>query len=88
MLDILPTRANTLKAVEFLRDAVGVSLANTLFAGDTGNGLQVLTSYVPSVLVAHAMAEVHEEALASVTHSNIWGALYRASGDRYGMNGN
>ena len=55
----------------------------TIFAGDSGNDLDVLLSTVPSVLVANADAEVRT-AVKSVPADK----LYLAQGDFLGMNGN
>jgi hypothetical protein len=56
---------------------------NTVFAGDSGNDLDVLLSDIPAVLVANADAEVRS--LAAGAHKDT---LYIARGDYLGMNGN
>lgn len=88
LLDVLPSRGNKLHAVEFLMQQCGFSHADTVFAGDSGNDLQVLTSSIPSVLVANASAEVRaaaQQQAAALGHSS---RLYSASGGFHGMNGN
>ena len=66
----------------------GVDRESTLFAGDSGNDLDVLASPIPAVLVANATAEVraaaHDQAEAHGTTSR----LYIARGDFADMNGN
>jgi len=66
----------------------GYSLNNTLFAGDSGNDLPVLTSPIHSVLVANATREVREQALQMATEQGTQNALYLARGTLLGMNGN
>jgi hypothetical protein len=55
----------------------------TVFAGDSGNDLDVLTSDIPSVLVANADADIKAR-MATVSAAK----LYLAKGDFLGMNGN
>ena len=88
LLDVLPQRASKLHAVEFLRRHVGIGLAQTLFAGDSGNDLEVMASAVPSVLVANAANEVRNSALEQARLAGNENALYLARGGYLGMNGN
>lgn len=88
LLDVLPARATKLHAVEFLRERLGLGLAQMLFAGDSGNDLMVLTSSIPAVLVANASPEVKEAALSKSAASGNREALYIARGGFLGMNGN
>ena len=88
LLDVLPSRANKLHAVEFLMQQCGFSYADTVFAGDSGNDLPVLSSAIPAVLVANASAEVRaaaQQQAAALGHSR---RLYLAAGGWLGMNGN
>jgi HAD superfamily hydrolase (TIGR01484 family) len=84
LLDVLPASASKLHALEFLRARLGISLNRTMFAGDSGNDMEVLVSNVPSVLVANAQESVRAEALA---HADL-ARLYLARGGLLGMNGN
>jgi HAD superfamily hydrolase (TIGR01484 family) len=88
LLDVLPERATKLHAVEFLRECIGVSLDRTLFAGDSGNDLQVMASAVPSVLVANAADHVKASALEQARAAGNDHTLYIARGGYLGMNGN
>ncbi len=88
LLDILPTAATKRHAVEFLMSEQGYSLDNTLYAGDSGNDLPVLTSPIHSVLVANATNEVRQQALQMATAQGTRDALYLAHGNLLGMNGN
>ncbi len=88
LLDVLPKRATKLHALEFLQNGLGVSQADTLFAGDSGNDLPVLASSIPSVLVANAMPSVVADAVAAAEAFGNRQALYLAKGGFLGMNGN
>lgn len=85
LLDVLPAAATKLGAVRFLMAELGIAEANTLFAGDSGNDLPVLTSGIPAVLVANATAEVRAQALRQAPAN---GHLYCARGGFMEMNGN
>jgi sucrose-6F-phosphate phosphohydrolase len=88
LLDILPACATKCHAVEFLMDKQGYSLANTVFAGDSGNDLPVLVSPIPSILVRNASPDVKQEALHLVNNVSMSAPLYLARGGFRGMNGN
>jgi len=83
LLDVLPASANKLHAIHFLIRQMNYELAETVFAGDSGNDLEVLVSDVPAVLVANADLEVRRRAVSA--HKE---ALYIAEGGYLGMNGN
>jgi hypothetical protein len=83
LLDVLPSSANKLHAIRFLMRQQGFTLGNTVFAGDSGNDLDVLTSDIRSVLVANADAETKLRAAKASADT-----LYVAKGGYLGMNGN
>jgi len=83
LLDILPVNANKLRAIEYLIATQGFDTDHTVFAGDSGNDIDVLLSGIPSVLVANAGADIQAR-VASVSADK----LYQARGDFLGMNGN
>lgn len=83
LLDVLPAGANKLYAIQFLMQQQNFEQANTVFAGDSGNDLDVLLSAIPSVLVANADAGI--KSIAAGAHK---GSLYIATGGYLGMNGN
>jgi sucrose-6F-phosphate phosphohydrolase len=83
LLDILPAHANKLHAIEFLMATQGFARDQTVFAGDSGNDLDVLTSNIPSVLVANADRDIKAR-VANVSPDR----LYLAKGDFLNMNGN
>jgi len=88
LLDVLPASANKRHAIEFLMKQLGFDLSNTVFAGDSGNDLAVLTSPIRSVLVANASADVRDEAKQMALNLGEMDALYFAHGGFLGMNGN
>lgn len=88
LLDVLPERASKLHAIDFICKELGFSYAELLFAGDSGNDLQVLTSAVPAVLVANAAEVVRQEAIKLATQTGNADTLYLARGGFLGMNGN
>ena len=54
--------------------------AQVLFAGDSGNDLDVLCSDLPAVLVANASDEVREQALQLASQAGTTAQLYLAQG--------
>ncbi|HEB94149.1 MAG TPA: HAD-IIB family hydrolase [Gammaproteobacteria bacterium] len=88
LLDVLPHRATKVHAIRFLMARTGFKEENTIFAGDSGNDLPVLTSGLKAVLVHNARREVYEEAMRSVCKQGFAERLYLAHGDFLGMNGN
>jgi sucrose-6F-phosphate phosphohydrolase len=88
LLDVLPAAATKLHALEFLMQRRGFTLEHTVFAGDSGNDLQVLCSSLKSVLVANATPEVRDQAVRLAEENGTREALYLARGNFQGMNGN
>lgn len=87
LLDVLPQSANKLHAIRFLMKHSGFGPDNTLFAGDSGNDLQVLGSEIPAILVANAADSVRNAALEEARQSGQVDKLYCAQGGFLGMNG-
>ncbi len=88
LLDVLPARASKLHALEFLREQLDIPLDHTVFAGDSGNDMEVLVSNIPSVLVANAQETVRAETVAHAMRLGHGPTLYLAHGGLGGMNGN
>lgn len=88
LLDVLPASASKRHAIEFLMGQLGFSHSNTIFAGDSGNDLAVLTSPIRSVLVANASSDVQHKAIQLALNIGQINALYLAEGGFLGMNGN
>lgn len=83
LLDILPASANKLHAINFLMRQEGYDFQHTVFAGDSGNDLDVLLSPVQSILVANADQEVRAAVKGASPDT-----LYLAKGGFLNMNGN
>lgn len=88
LLDILPVSASKLHAIEFLIAERQHTRDRTLFAGDSGNDLEVLASDLPSVLVANAHEDLRALAVELAARQGHGDALYLARGGFLGMNGN
>ena len=83
LLDILPVKANKLKAIEYLMQRQNFQANDTMFAGDSGNDMDVFRSNIPSVLVANAEPEIKRWAWEHVSKH-----LYVASGNLCELDGN
>ena len=88
LLDIIPPRANKLHAIQFLLQQEHFPEDRTIFAGDSGNDLDVLTSGLQSILVKNAREDIREEALKRLSGKNLTNRLYLPQGNFFGMNGN
>jgi len=88
LLDVLPASANKLHAIRFLMELTGVPESQTVFAGDSGNDLPVLTSTIPAVLVKNASTKVRQAAADAISANVAQQCFYQAQGDFYGLNGN
>lgn len=88
LLDVLPEGATKYHAVVFLMGLTGHDESSTLFAGDSGNDLEVLASRIPSVLVANGHPAVRAEAQRLAEERGCQDRLYHAVGGWGGMNGN
>lgn len=88
LIDVLPQSANKLHAIRFLMERQGLGAEHTVFAGDSGNDLDVLTSGLNATLVANASPAVRNEATRALAARGLANTLYCARGDFLGMNGN
>ncbi|MEZ5511604.1 MAG: HAD-IIB family hydrolase [Gammaproteobacteria bacterium] len=80
LLDVIPASAGKLGAIHFLMRQLQIEDDAVLFAGDSGNDLDVLCSALPAVLVANATGEVQSEAQRRVQQDGIQSRLYLAQG--------
>lgn len=83
LLDILPAKANKLTAIVYLMSRLNFCWQDTLFAGDSGNDLDVFRSDIPSVVVSNAEPEIKRWALEANCDR-----LYVARGGLLELNGN
>ncbi len=88
LLDVLPAGASKLHAIEFLMAQESFTPEQVLFAGDSGNDMEVLVSALPSVLVANSLLDVQKLAVQEAERNGTRQQLYLAKGNGLGMNGN
>ncbi|MGD2272354.1 MAG: HAD-IIB family hydrolase [Desulfobacterales bacterium] len=88
LLDILPSRANKLHAIQFLMQKEKFSEKRTVFAGDSGNDVAVLTSGLQAILVKNAADDVRREVIEILSKKQLTDRLYLPRGNFFGMNGN
>lgn len=88
LLDVLPASAGKRQAIEFLMQQLAFEHSETVFAGDSGNDICVLSSPIQSVLVANADEDVRNEAIKQAQFNQQSDTLYLAQGNFMGMNGN
>ena len=65
LLDVLPHGASKRHALTWLHEALGIAAADVVFAGDSGNDLEVMGSGLASVLVGNARDAVKAAARAA-----------------------
>ncbi len=87
LVDVLPASASKAHAIEFLAAELGFAEDGILFAGDSGNDLDVLVSRLPSVLVANANDAVRATAVSRAAEAGLSDRLHVATGGLLGMNG-
>lgn len=80
LLDVIPASAGKLGAIHFLMQKMQIDDDAVLFAGDSGNDLDVLCSALPAVLVANAADTVRIAARQRVQQDGIQSRLYVAQG--------
>lgn len=88
LLDIIPPRANKLHAIQFILQQEHFPEDRTVFAGDSGNDLDVLTSGLQTILVKNATEDIRKEAIKKLSGKNLTNRLYLPQGNFFGMNGN
>lgn len=82
LLDIIPISANKLHAIQYIMQTFGYDIDHAVFAGDSGNDLDVMLSPIRSILVANADDDVR----AAIAHASAQ-TLYVAQGNFLNMNG-
>jgi sucrose-6F-phosphate phosphohydrolase len=84
LFDLLPAEATKVHGVRFLIESTGIPPARTIYAGDSGNDLEVIRSEIKTILVANASPEIQQQAIKESSGETI----YLAQGGFLGMNGN
>lgn len=88
LLDILPKNASKLHAIKYLMAENNYHIDNTIFAGDSGNDLDVFASDIKSVCVNNATAEVKKLVAIRLDKEGNNGSCYLAKGGLNNFNGN
>ena len=88
LLDVLPASAGKRQAIEFLMQQLKFDYSETVFAGDSGNDICVMSSQIQSVLVANADEDVRDAAIKQAQANHQQNTLYLAQGNFMDMNGN
>ena len=88
LLDVVPSSAGKLPAIDFLINRGRFRPERFLFAGDSGNDMDVFVSPLPAVVVANASATVRERAQRIARDRGLSAKLYLAQTGPLGMNGN
>jgi HAD superfamily hydrolase (TIGR01484 family) len=88
LLDVIPARANKLQAISFLMQKEQFPQQRTVFAGDSGNDLDALTSGLQAILVKNAADDVRKTAIETLSKKQLMNRLYLPRGNFFGMNGN
>ncbi|MCW8854498.1 MAG: HAD-IIB family hydrolase [Gammaproteobacteria bacterium] len=88
LLDVLPASAGKRQAIEFLMQQLGFDYSETIFAGDSGNDICVMSSPIQSILVANADKDVRAMATNQARLNHQLDTLYLAQGNFMQMNGN
>ena len=88
LLDVLPWRASKYHAIRTLMRSQAFGTSETVFCGDSGNDIEVLSSAIPGVLVANSTPEVQALAEHLARAEGHKDRLYIARGGFRGLNGN
>ncbi len=88
LLDILPAGANKISAIRFVMKQEKIAEERVVFAGDSGNDLDGLTSGLQAILVANAHQDIRLEAVETARSKGFDHKLYLAHGEKYTLNGN
>jgi hypothetical protein len=88
LLDVTPYRSSKYHAIKALMRELDIYETQIVFAGDSGNDLEVMVSDIPSVLVANSQPQIREQSTEQAAESGHSDQLYLAKGGFMGMNGN
>ena len=80
LLDVLPTHANKLEGLEYVRRKLGAGEEEVIFCGDSGNDIIPLTSGYKAVLVRNALDEVRDQVEEEARRKGIGDRIYFARG--------
>ncbi len=83
-VDVLSARANKYHAVRFVQQMLGYDDQEVIFAGDSGNDLEVLVSPIPAILVGNATEAIRQEATQKSEAAQTRDRLYLAKANYAG----
>lgn len=86
-VDVVPASATKKGALQYLVDLLQVDSERVVYAGDSGNDLEPLTSGCKAIVVNNADTHFKEEVMSIATEKGIPHRVYIAQGEQ-GMNGN
>ncbi len=87
-LDILPQNASKKHALTFITKYISIDSDKVIYAGDSGNDLDVLTSGCKAILVNNATGSFKDKVKAVAIEKGSLETIYFARGDYKGLNGN
>jgi sucrose-6F-phosphate phosphohydrolase len=88
LLDIIPASATKKHALQYLQKYLNLNHDQVVYAGDSGNDIQPLTSGCKAILVKNARRQVKDEVKKIAKEKKIQDKLYFAQGSYKRMNGN
>ncbi len=88
LLDILPASATKKHALAYLEKNLSQPKDRIVFAGDSGNDIEPLTSGYKAIVVNNAREDVKKEVREIAEQKSILSKIYFAAGGYKGMNGN
>ncbi|MBI2415173.1 MAG: HAD-IIB family hydrolase [Candidatus Kerfeldbacteria bacterium] len=88
LLDILPASATKRQAVDYLIKKLNITTDQVVYAGDSGNDLEPLTSGYKAIVVNNAAPAVKDEIKQLAQTKGVLDKIYFAQGGYQGMNGN
>jgi sucrose-6F-phosphate phosphohydrolase len=88
LLDILPESATKKHALDFIREKLGFKHSEVIYAGDSGNDIEPLTSGYQSIVVKNAHSAVKVEVQKIAEEKGIVDQIYFAQGLSEKLNGN
>lgn len=88
LIDILPKYATKKHALRYLQKYFNINFDNVIYAGDSGNDIEPLTSGFRSILVNNARDAIKQEVREIGEERGRIDQIYFASGGYKGMNGN
>lgn len=87
LVDILPTHANKMGALEFLINKLGKDKTDVIYAGDSGNDLLPIKAGIKSILVKNTPDDVKKQAIDMAEEGNLYIAEGSETGNGYYASG-